>query len=55
MDLIFAFIETYWGTEEKDRVAGLIEHVPREWDDDPFTEYHGVPPTDAKPCDEEEG
>jgi len=50
LDLVFAFIETYWGTEEKNRVAGIIEHEPREWDDDPFSDIHDIPPTEAKPC-----
>lgn len=50
LDIIFAFIETYWGAEVKDRISGVIEHVPRAADDDPFSSHFNVPPTEAQVC-----
>ncbi|CAI6096867.1 unnamed protein product [Clonostachys chloroleuca] len=50
LDLIFNFVKTYWGEEEHDRIAGMVEHVTREWDDDPFSAHYGIPRTDAQPC-----
>lgn len=50
---MFHIIEVYWSTETKDRIAGIIEHVPRAATDDPFSEIHGVEPTEAQPCRDE--
>ncbi|KAF4975604.1 hypothetical protein FZEAL_7634 [Fusarium zealandicum] len=50
LDLVFAFIETYWGSEQSQRIAGIIEHVPRIATDDPFSAKFNITPTDAHPC-----
>ncbi|CAM1503892.1 Fc.00g014830.m01.CDS01 [Cosmosporella sp. VM-42] len=50
LDLIFAFIETYWGSEPSKRIASIVEHVPREASDDPFAVHFNITPTEDKPC-----
>ncbi|KAF7538774.1 hypothetical protein G7Z17_g12565 [Cylindrodendrum hubeiense] len=50
LDLVFAFLETYWGSEQSQTIANMIEHQPLAADDDPFSEILGVEPTVVKPC-----
>ncbi|KAF4450989.1 hypothetical protein F53441_5980 [Fusarium austroafricanum] len=50
LDIIFAFIGTFWGTEQSDRIASIIEHVPRVATDDPFSKHFNITPTEAQPC-----
>ncbi|KAM0245695.1 hypothetical protein ACHAP5_005179 [Fusarium lateritium] len=50
LDLIFAFISTFWGKEQSERIAGMTEHVPRAATDDPFSKHYNIPPTEAQPC-----
>ncbi|KIL91677.1 hypothetical protein FAVG1_05294 [Fusarium avenaceum] len=50
LDLIFAFISTFWGTEQSERIASIVEHVPRAATDDPFSKHFNIPPTKAQPC-----
>ncbi|KAL3594870.1 hypothetical protein FPOAC2_09187 [Fusarium poae] len=52
LDLIFAFITTFWGKEQSERLAGMTEHVPRDATDDPFANHYNIPPTEAQPCSE---
>ncbi|GKU00453.1 dj-1 family protein [Fusarium langsethiae] len=50
LDLIFAFITTFWGKEQSERLAGMAEHVPRDATDDPFAKHYNITPTEAQPC-----
>ncbi|QPC79599.1 hypothetical protein HYE68_010351 [Fusarium pseudograminearum] len=50
LDLIFAFIATFWGKEQSERLAAIAEHVPREATDDPFSKHYNITPTEAQPC-----
>jgi hypothetical protein len=50
LDLIFAFIETFWGAQQSQRIASIIEHVPRAATDDPFSQHFNITPTEAQPC-----
>ncbi|KAK7430558.1 hypothetical protein QQZ08_002850 [Neonectria magnoliae] len=50
LDLVFAFIETYWGSERSETIAGIIEHVPKEAEDDSFSERFGITPSVTRPC-----
>ncbi|KAI8720462.1 hypothetical protein NCS52_00491500 [Fusarium sp. LHS14.1] len=50
LDLIFAFIETFWGAQQSERIASIIEHVPRAATDDPFSQHFNITPTEAQPC-----
>ncbi|KPM37218.1 hypothetical protein AK830_g9362 [Neonectria ditissima] len=50
LDLVFAFIETYWGSERSELIANIIEHEPKEAEDDPFSERFGTTPSATKPC-----
>ncbi|KAF5238204.1 hypothetical protein FAUST_5661 [Fusarium austroamericanum] len=50
LDLVFAFIATFWGKEQSERLAGIAEHVPREATDDPFSKHYNITPTEAQPC-----
>ncbi|KAH7154975.1 class I glutamine amidotransferase-like protein [Dactylonectria estremocensis] len=52
LDLVFNFIETYWGSEQSETIANMIEHAPLAADDDPFAAILGVEPTVDKPCEE---
>jgi hypothetical protein len=47
---MFAFIGTFWGAEQSERIASIIEHVPRVATDDPFSKHFNITPTDAQPC-----
>ncbi|KAK7417164.1 hypothetical protein QQX98_004767 [Neonectria punicea] len=50
LDLVFAFIETYWGSDRSETIANIIEHEPKEAEDDPFSERFGITPSVTKPC-----
>ncbi|KAM0553885.1 hypothetical protein ACHAPJ_007231 [Fusarium lateritium] len=50
LDLIFAFIGHFWGTEQSERIASIVEHVPRVATDDPFSKHFNITPTEARPC-----
>ncbi|RGP59186.1 hypothetical protein FLONG3_11259 [Fusarium longipes] len=50
LDLIFAFISTFWGREQSEHIASIVEHVPREATDDPFSKHFNIAPTEAQPC-----
>ncbi|KAF4473565.1 hypothetical protein FAGAP_12984 [Fusarium agapanthi] len=50
LDLIFAFMSTFWGAEQSERIASIVEHVPRVATDDPFSRHFNITPTDAQPC-----
>ncbi|KAF9784823.1 hypothetical protein IL306_007030 [Fusarium sp. DS 682] len=50
LDLIFAFIGTFWGPEQSERIASIVEHVPRVATDDPFSKHFNITPTEAQPC-----
>lgn len=49
-DLIFAFIETFWGSQQSQRIASIIEHVPRAVTDDLFSQRFSITPIEAQPC-----
>ncbi|KAF5016686.1 hypothetical protein F66182_11556 [Fusarium sp. NRRL 66182] len=50
LDLIFAFIETFWGSQHSERIASIVEHEPRVATDDPFAQHFNITPTEARPC-----
>ncbi|CAG7556675.1 unnamed protein product [Fusarium equiseti] len=50
LDLIFAFISTFWGNERSELIASIVEHVPRNATDDPFSKHFDIAPTKAQPC-----
>ncbi|KAF5607228.1 uncharacterized protein FSUBG_5411 [Fusarium subglutinans] len=50
LDLIFAFMSTFWGAEQSERIASIVEHVPRVATDDPFSKHFNITPTHAQPC-----
>ncbi|KAI9158474.1 Isonitrile hydratase [Paramyrothecium foliicola] len=54
LDLSFAFLEAYWGAAHKERIAAIIEHVPRDRDDDPFSSHFNITETPAQPCKEQQ-
>ncbi|KAF4335603.1 hypothetical protein FBEOM_10548 [Fusarium beomiforme] len=39
LNLIFAFIGTFWGLEQSERIANIAEHVPRAATDGPFSKH----------------
>ncbi|KAH6891121.1 class I glutamine amidotransferase-like protein [Thelonectria olida] len=52
LDLVFAFIERYWGSDKADYVSHIIEHTPLSAGDDGFSEYYGIEPSETQPCEE---
>ncbi|KAH7015266.1 class I glutamine amidotransferase-like protein [Ilyonectria destructans] len=50
LDLMFKFIGTYWGSEQSQTIATMMEHVPLAADNDPFSEMLGIEPSAVKPC-----
>lgn len=47
---MFKFIGTYWGSEQSETIATMMEHVPLAADDDPFSEMLDIEPSAVKPC-----
>lgn len=50
LDLIMDFIKTFWGATTEHRIASIIEHVPRKWNEDPFSKHFNITPTEVQPC-----
>ncbi|KAF4505749.1 hypothetical protein G6O67_007665 [Ophiocordyceps sinensis] len=50
LDLVMHFIKTFWDPETEQRISSIIEHVPRLWNEDPFSKHFNIKPTEVQPC-----
>ncbi|KAM4067203.1 DJ-1/PfpI family protein [Hirsutella rhossiliensis] len=50
LDLVMQFIKTFWSPDTERRISSIIEHVPRQWNEDPFSKHFNITPTEVQPC-----